>query len=282
MHILNLLRVKDWLKNILIFFPLIFSGLLFDQSNYTILLFGFITFNVIASSIYVINDILDVEVDKLHPVKKFSKPIASNNISLNTSYFILLFLIISSVILINLQPSLYLSVFLYLSIALSYNFFFKRVPYFELIILSIGYVIRIDAGSRLILVDSSILMLSSTFFLALYFLVIKRVSEINHFQNDRSNKTRYILKFYNKKILQKIIIFLIFSLIINLLIYTLIRNLNLILSIVFVILFLLKYYSLSKESTVGENPINLIFNNYLLLFLCIIIMVSSLVIYINN
>ena len=82
MHIINLIRVKDWLKNILIFFPLIYSGLLFDQSYYTILILGFITFCTVASCIYMINDILDVERDKQHPIKKFTKPIAAKKVSI--------------------------------------------------------------------------------------------------------------------------------------------------------------------------------------------------------
>ena len=75
-NIANLLRVKDWLKNIIIFFPLIFSGSLFKYDNYTILFLGFITFCIISSFIYVVNDILDVKKDRLHPQKKFLKPIS--------------------------------------------------------------------------------------------------------------------------------------------------------------------------------------------------------------
>ena len=63
MHIINLIRLKDWLKNILIFFPLIYSGLLFDGSYYTILILGFITFCIVSSCIYILNDILDFERD---------------------------------------------------------------------------------------------------------------------------------------------------------------------------------------------------------------------------
>ncbi len=91
MHIINLIRAKDWLKNILIFFPLIFSGHLFDNSHYITLFIGFITFNILASCIYVINDILDIKEDKLHPIKKLTKPIASNKITLNSSYVVLFF-----------------------------------------------------------------------------------------------------------------------------------------------------------------------------------------------
>ena len=281
MHIINLIRAKDWLKNILIFFPLIFSGHLFDNSHYITLFIGFITFNILASCIYVINDILDIKEDKLHPIKKLTKPIASNKITLNSSYVVLFFLIISCLTLVYFQPIIYTSVFFYLFITLSYNFIFKKIPYLELIILSIGYVIRIDAGSRLILVESSILMLTSTFFLALFFLIIKRLGEINHFESTSNYVTRYILKFYSKKILQRIIIILIFFLVLNLIIYTIIRDVNLILSVIFVFLFLIKYFRDTKDNTRGENPINLILSSKLLLLMSLLIILSSLVIYIN-
>ena len=61
MEVLKLIRIKDWLKNIIIFFPLIFSGYLFDLSNYSKLVIGFFTFSFISSIIYILNDILDIE-----------------------------------------------------------------------------------------------------------------------------------------------------------------------------------------------------------------------------
>ncbi len=224
---------------------------------------------------------MDIEKDKLHPVKKITKPLASNKISLKTSYIALISLIICCFTLIYFQPILYASTFFYLIISLSYIFIFKKIPYLELIILSIGYVIRIDIGSRLISVESSILMLTSTFFLALFFLIIKRLGEINHFGSTKNYETRHILKFYNKIVLQRIIILLIFSLVLNLLIYTFTRNENLLIAVIFVLVFLIKYFKDTKDSTRGENPINFIFSNNLLLFLSILIILSSLVIYIN-
>ena len=93
MDILNLIRIKDWLKNIIIFFPLIFSGQFFNSTNYLSLLIGFFTFSVVSSFIYILNDILDIEADKKHPKKKYNKPIASNKISISRAYVILLILL---------------------------------------------------------------------------------------------------------------------------------------------------------------------------------------------
>jgi len=186
-NIANLLRVKDWLKNIIIFFPLIFSGSLFKYDNYTILFLGFITFCIISSFIYVINDILDVKKDRLHPQKKFLKPIAAGVISLKTSYYILILIFLVSSFLVYFQKSLHTSIFVYLVLAISYNLFFKKIPFFELIILSAGYVVRVDSGSKIIGVDSSVYMLISIFFLGNFFILIKRLCELNQFELKEKN-----------------------------------------------------------------------------------------------
>ena len=69
-EILKLLRIKDWLKNILIFIPLIFSGHLINFNYYYDLIYSFLVFCLISSSIYVLNDIIDVKSDKNNPLKK--------------------------------------------------------------------------------------------------------------------------------------------------------------------------------------------------------------------
>ena len=280
MHIIDLIRLKDWLKNILIFFPLIYSGLLFDQSYYTILILGFITFCIVASCIYMINDILDVERDKQHPIKKITKPIAANKVSIKQSYFILCSFIIIFLFLLYFQPNLYFSILFYIIINLGYNLIFKNIPYFELILLSSGYVIRIDAGSKILSIDSSILMLTSTFFLALFFLTLKRLSEINNFETVDNYPTRNVLKFYKKNYLTKLSLFSILSLVSTLFIYAFTKNISLIISIFLVFIFLVHYFIIVRKNNSGENPISLILKNKILLLLCMLIMLSSLLIYI--
>ncbi len=280
MHIINLIRLKDWLKNILIFFPLIYSGLLFDQSYYTILILGFITFCIVASCVYMLNDILDVEKDKQHPTKKFTKPLAANKVSIKQSYLIFFSFIILLLFLLYFQPNLYFSILFYIIINLGYNLIFKNIPYLELILLSSGYVIRIDAGSKILSIDSSILMLTSTFFLALFFLILKRLCEINNFETLDNYPSRNVLKFYKKNYLTKLSIFSILFLVSTLLIYAFAKDISLIISIFLVLIFLLKYFICVRKNNSGENPISLILKNKILLFLSTLIMLSSLLIYI--
>ena len=70
LHILNLIRIKDWLKNLLIFVPLIFSDNLLRTDFYFDLFFAFFLFSLTCSVIYILNDIKDISTDKAHPIKK--------------------------------------------------------------------------------------------------------------------------------------------------------------------------------------------------------------------
>ncbi len=278
MVILNLIRIKDWLKNILIFFPLIFSGYLFEIAYYPSLLIGFFTFSLVSSIIYITNDILDINKDKLHPTKKHTKPLAKNLISLKSAYLILVLLIISSLLLIYSQPSIQINICLYLFLSLIYNISLKKIPFLELIVLALGYVIRIDTGSKIINVESSLLMLTSVFCLGIFFILLKRIGEINEI--NKNYNSRPVLKFYKLNYLKfySIIFSILFSL--NLLFYILTININLIFSFILTLIFLIKYYLLTINSSNGENPILFILSNKLLLLLMLSILISSLIIYI--
>ena len=81
-HTLNLIRVKDWLKNLLIFIPLIFSDNLNRSEYYLDLFFTFFLFSFVCSIIYILNDIADIETDKLHRIKKNIKPLANGSLSI--------------------------------------------------------------------------------------------------------------------------------------------------------------------------------------------------------
>ena len=279
MDILNLIRIKDWLKNIIIFFPLIFSGQLFNITNYSSLLLGFFSFCIISSFVYILNDILDIESDKKHPQKKHNKPIANNKISIKRAYIILLIFGILSFILIINQPSIHFKVSIYLFISFVYNFFFKKIPFLELIILAFGYIIRVDTGSQIIDVDSSLLMLISIFCLGLYFISIKRLSELNYKSISSNFESRSVLKYYKKSYLRFLSFSSIIVLFVVMLIYVLVVNIKLSVSFLLVIVFIRKYNSLAKDNSKGENPILFIFSDKFLLILSLVVFISSFLIY---
>ena len=279
-NLIKLIRFKDWLKNIIIFLQLIFSAQFFYISYYTDLLIGFLLFCIISSLIYVLNDILDIKRDSVHPTKKLLKPLANRDLSIKSAYLIILFLSITSVILIFFQHKLVNHVILYLTISLTYNFYLKKIPFVEIILLASGYIVRIDAGSYIINVESSFLMLSATYFLVIFFLLLKRLCEINNNIDFNSYNTRDVIKHYKSSYLRILTFFSILILNVTLILYVYTKNLELIITIVLLNIFLFLYYNYVKNSTNGENPINFILSNKKLLLLSILILISSFIIYV--
>ena len=98
MSYIKLMRPKHYIKNFLVFLPLLFSGMFFDKNNILTCLLGFICFSLLASTIYIINDIKDKDKDKMHKTK-FNRPIASGKVSVKNA-IILDILLITIIVLI--------------------------------------------------------------------------------------------------------------------------------------------------------------------------------------
>lgn len=270
LYLFHLIRIKDWLKNILIFFPLIFSGYFTNSNYYYPLFYGFLVFCIVSSSIYIFNDILDLNSDKNHPVKIKEKPLASGKISLIQSFVILFLFITFSIFLLFGSELILKNILFYIFISLLYNLFIKKIPFIEMILLCIGYVIRIDTGSKIIQLESSLIMLLSTFFLALFFISLKRLGEYNILYKLSNNfHSRNVLKYYNLKILKFIAISSFFVLDFLILLYIYYNNIYLIFVFLIGTFFLYKYFILTNNNSLAENPIKLILKNKLLLSMAI-------------
>lgn len=267
-NILDLIRIKDWLKNIILFFPLIFSGQLLFIKNHLNIFIIFFIFCLSASIIYIINDILDFESDRLHPIKKKSKPIASERISLNLAKKILFCISIILIILLFFNREIFLHVLAYMVINLIYNFYLKKIAVVDIISLGFGYVVRLDAGSHAIEVVSSNILIVTIFSLALYVLSIKRLKE---FQFNSSG--RYSLKFYSKNLLHTIIIVSAISLSLFYFSYIVYKNSSLIISFPFIIYILFRYYKLAIKGKRGEFPIDLVIKDKILFFLSLLTLI---------
>ncbi len=263
-NILDLIRIKDWLKNIILFFPLIFSGQLIYINDHKNIFMIFFIFCLSASIIYIINDILDFESDKLHPIKKNTKPLASNRIPLNFAKKILICISIILIILLFFNQRIFFHVLFYIVINLLYNFYLKKIAIVDIITLAFGYVVRLDAGSHAIEVITSYFMIITIFSLSLFVLSIKRLKEFLINSSSRSS-----LKFYSKKILHAIIILSAISFLFFYLLYIIYKNYNLIISFPFIIFILFRYYGIAIKGKSGEFPIELVIQDKILFLLSV-------------
>ena len=201
---LKLIRVKHWLKNGLVFLPIFFSINLFNLSYLLICLIAFFIFSFTSSIVYVINDMNDIEKDKLHPIKK-KRPLASGEVTIKQAKIIialLFLLIIGLTIPIYLQTTnifIFVIPIVYLILNILYSKWLKHVPIIDVVILVSGFVLRVMYGGVVVNVEVSKYLYLMIIFGAFYLGFGKRRNEII----KNGNKSRKVLSLYNKDFLDK-------------------------------------------------------------------------------
>jgi decaprenyl-phosphate phosphoribosyltransferase len=175
---LTLLRPKDWAKNLFLFIPLFFSGDFFHWDLYPKLILGFIAFSLVASSIYIINDYRDIEDDKKHPEKK-SRPLASGKVSKPAALIICVLLLITGFAIAFFIRDKFLFVLgIYFILNLAYSFGLKTIPILDIIIVAIGFVLRIKSGAVIAMIGLTEWLNIMVFLLALFMAIGKRRDDV--------------------------------------------------------------------------------------------------------
>jgi len=195
------MRPKHYIKNVLILLPLIFGGKLFNIFKDPKIIFAFIAFCLACSIVYIINDIKDVESDKIHEIKK-NRPIASGLVTEKNAFILMIFLLIGTAVFNFLAGNSFLSWFLiiiYILINILYSLKLKNVPLLDVSILVLGFLIRLIFGSVVTgIVISNWLYLTIMGF-SFYLGLGKRRNEIR----KQGTNTRKVLKYYSQEFLDK-------------------------------------------------------------------------------
>ena len=197
--IIKLLRPHQYVKNIFVFAPLLFA-FSFSVDNFTNTIIAFILFSFIASSVYVLNDLMDINEDKKHPTKKF-RPLASGEVSIQSAK--LLFVSLSSfslfvAFLFNMQ--LFFVLLIYFILNISYSLKLKHISIVDIFIISTGFVLRLFAGSVATGIELSMWIIIITFLLALFLSLAKRRDDVLlslDGKDTRKNIDGYNLEFVN-------------------------------------------------------------------------------------
>lgn len=149
MHFIHLLRVHHWIKNLILFSGLIFYKKIFIAEFLTKTFLTFISFCLLSSVIYILNDCFDQQRDRNHPDKK-NRPIASGKVSKIKAYMIAIFLGVTSLSLVFFikVPNIFLIWFLYVILMIFYSWFLKNLVWVDVITISLGFVLRLYAGCQ--------------------------------------------------------------------------------------------------------------------------------------
>lgn len=268
---IKLIRPKHYLKNILIFLPLIFSGHFFNIELLKISLFGFFSFCMAASTIYIVNDIKDREKDKMHDIKK-NRPIASGKISVKKAVVLSIITFIIAMFFQFLTQKIFGFIFvvLYVIMNIAYSFKLKDIPLIDISIIVIGFLIRVLYGAYLINVEVSNWLLLTVISISFYLALGKRRNEIK----KNGSNSRKVLKYYTVDFLDKNMYL---SLTLALSFYSLWCNDNvnekLIWTVPLAIMTCMKYSMIVEDDSYGD-PVDVILSNISLLILLFILGIS--------
>lgn len=279
---IKLIRVKHWLKNFLIFIPLMFSTQILVVNKLLLTLIGFISFCFISSTVYIINDLNDVKKDRKHPVKK-KRPIASGAVSKKEAIVIAGILFLISVLLnIFVIKELVCLIFilLYLLLNICYSRGLKNVAIVDVVILVSGFVIRVVYGAFIngIIISNWLYLtvMAGSFFMGFG----KRRNEAI----KQGSKSRKVLKYYTKEYLDK---FMYICLILAIVFYSLwsidvetidrIGNNYMIYTIPFLLVIVMRYCLHMEGDSFGE-PIDIITSDKVLISLISVFVFSMFLI----
>jgi len=269
-----LMRPFQWVKNIIIFIPLIFSKKLFEFDSLVLSFTVFICFILASSIIYIFNDIWDLKEDKKHPLKKKTRPLANNNLKKKDAYFLVVFLGLLLSVILKFNISILGIVITFLILNIFYSIYLKNIVIIDLITISLSYLVRVLAGSVAINVQLSGWLLICIFCGSLFLISFKRIAEIK----ISNFKSRLVLKKYNNEILLKIIDASSTCCIVFYALYTVLVNPNLIFTLPLIFIGFFRYYYLYYTVKIfEESPVKIIFSDKPIIALLILWVVSVLI-----
>lgn len=289
LKILELVRPKQWVKNLFVFAPILFAGKLMDFPMLYINILAFFAFCFISSSVYILNDIYDVESDRIHKKKRY-RPLAAGDISIAGARIIFfVFLLISVAISLNLPLLFGITVLAYFVNNLLYTFKIKHIVLLDVFSISIGFILRVIAGAVAIDVGVSSWMIITTIFISLFLGISKRRAELSGPNQEILEKQRKVLSDYDVTFVDQLNTIAATGTILSYALYTVsdkaltaFHSDKLIYTTPFVIYGIFRYLYLLHQKNLGESPtqivtkdIPIIVNSLFWLISCALIIYKS-------
>ncbi len=247
----RLLRSQQWIKNIFVFAGLIFSRQFYNIDSVLTSVYAFFIFSILSSGVYILNDIVDYEEDRIHPVKS-KRPIAAGKVKRKTAGVgAVILLVIALVLAFQINCNFLFTCLVYLGMMILYSFKVKQIVVLDVMFVAIGYVLRAIAGAVSINVEISSWLLLCTLLMALFLVISKRRTEIIEL-GEEATKHRKTLFQYSVDLLNQMIAIVTSACIVSYCLYTLAPETitkfgtrNLILTVPFVIYGIFRYLFLT-------------------------------------
>ncbi|NFL73768.1 decaprenyl-phosphate phosphoribosyltransferase [Clostridium sporogenes] len=254
--IIALMRPKQWIKNFFVFAAVIFSGNLMNEGILKNNIITFILFCLTSSTIYILNDIVDIEKDRKHPEKK-NRPLPSGRVSKSTAIImniVMLFIVLFCSYKFVDYKVMY-TYLMYIVINILYCFKLKNVVILDVMVITFGFVLRVESGSLATKVSVSPWLFLCTILLSLFLALNKRKSEIITLK-DKSGSHRKILEEYSIELIDNMLTIVTPSILISYCLYTFssVQSKRMMYTIPFVLYGIFRYQYLMTNHNLGGKP----------------------------
>jgi 4-hydroxybenzoate polyprenyltransferase len=263
-HIWQTMRPHQWIKNLFVFAALFFSGGVTDISKFIAVFLIFLTFCAMASAVYFLNDIMDRERDRRHPIK-CKRPVASGALPLGTAMATALILAISSLaIAYFVSPAVGFFLSIYGLLNVMYSCWLKHIVILDIFSVAFGFVLRVLCGGLVIHVEPTSWLLIASFLLALFLALAKRRHELL-LVKEVSKDSRPVLEHYTPQLIDELISVVTPIILITYLLYTLdaetvarFNTKRLYGTGIFVVFGIFRYLYLVHHENLGGSPTDLV------------------------
>lgn len=286
---IKLLRVSHWLKNLFLFLPLFFSGMFIEDPIAAVnVIIGILCFSLTASVVYIINDIRDVEDDRLHPEKKH-RPFAAGTVKTSSGIILAIVLLLTSMgVGYWLDPYFLIVLGSYFILNLAYSIKLKHVPLLDISIIAVGFVLRVIAGGVIPDIYVSHWILIMTFLLALFLGLAKRRDDVKIFL-ESGKKMRKSVEGYNLEFINTAMSLMGGVTIVAYIMYTISDDVterlgnNLYITSLFVILGVLRYLQITFVKEKSGNPTKILMKDLFIQFTLLgFALTFAILLYINH
>ncbi len=265
------LRPQDWVKNLFLFAALIFAGMLFHVELLMRVTYALILFCLASSSIYLFNDIVDLQHDRQHPLKS-QRPVASGKLSVaiarNSAVVLVLLALVDGY---YLEKSFGYVLALYIGLNIFYTLLLRQFVILDVMAIAFGYVLRVLAGAAVVNLPVSEWLLICTLLLSLFLGFGKRRHELTLLEST-ANDHRAVLAHYSPYFLDQMIIIVTASTVMSYVLYTVSEETvqkfgtkHLLFTVPFVLYGIFRYLYLVHKREEGGNPTKTLFTDVPLL-----------------
>lgn len=264
--LVRLVRPKQWVKNVFVFAPLVFARQFTDPDKVGASLLAFGLFCVAASACYILNDLHDIERDRRHTFKRWSRPLASGLVAPREAYALLALLIAILALAFFVDRAVMLVIAGYVAMNVAYTYFLKHQPVVDIFVIATGFVLRVYAGAAALDVPLSGWMMITTLCLALYLASVKRRQELVIGGSDG----REVLQKYTPALIDRYAEMSATGALVFYSLFVMSTNQRLTITIPLVIFGMFRYWYVVEQQNGGETPTDVLLYDWPLLIAVVI------------